>query len=282
MKKLLFLVSILLTLSLGSGAWASLYSGAISNRTDGSGTGALLDPEGGLGATGNSWAGTGNNKSNRGVRLEWNIDYNAASKLWTYTYNVQLGAGVKQIALYMALETASNFTASDLIGWKASDYAGNNVTEITGPGDFAGTEKPATQDSNFGLSLLGYRWDCATGFASADTSSVNYAHIFTLQTTRAPMWGDWFMGGGLTNDGYTGAWNSQFSNLAHRPSGYGDGNNGGWVLVPGAVAAAPVPIPAPLFLFGSGLSGLCMFKRRRTKLNTLDLLCNQTIHRGML
>ncbi len=194
MKRLmLLLLSVVLALLMATGAWADIYSGAISNRTDGSGTGTLLDTEGGLSAVGNAWADSGNNLVNKGVRLEWSVNYNATSQIWTYTYTCLLGTGNKQAAYNFDIETAQNFTASNLVSWKVTDLSGNVETDPAGPGTFLGTEAPALQTGSVGsgtqMTLFGYNWSFPLGFGLTNGTNAD-GNTVTIQTTRAPMWGD--------------------------------------------------------------------------------------------
>lgn len=255
MKKLLLLVSFFLTVSIGSSSWAYLYTGAISNRLDANGL--SMDPEGGIAAVGNAWAGTGGSKVYKGLRLEWGIDYNESSKTWNYTYSIILGTGNNKTADSFNVETADNFSASDLLDWTVRDGNGTVLTEPAGPGTYAGTESPVQISKTVGSgqvrSLFGFNWSFPIG---------NRGVVVNFSSTRAPMWGDLLITGESTNTASaSGAWNSQFGIDCN--SLPGNGNNGGWALVPGSAETAPVPVPPTLVLFGSGLSGLFFLARRK-------------------
>lgn len=94
----------------------------------------------------------------------------------------------------------------------------------------------------------------------------NAGWTLSLTTTAAPMWGDFFLDGGdWKSDGYyLEASNSGYNQSAGTFT-YTDGlamTNAGFVPTPN-FASAPVPIPAAAWLFGSGLSGLIFFRRKR-------------------
>ena len=88
----------------------------------------------------------------------------------------------------------------------------------------------------------------------------------TLTTTAAPMWGDFFLDGGdwKSDSKYLQGANAGYDGTAPEFA-YLDGtilDNMGYIPTPN-FASAPVPIPPVAFLFGSGLSGLFFFRRRK-------------------
>jgi hypothetical protein len=110
---------------------------------------------------------------------------------------------------------------------------------------------PDTNLENGGLGpgdIFGIKWGTDNGPTTL---------AITIITDRAPMWGDFYAKDGEYSGQKQYAYNSMFGSDTNAP--IGNGNNGGWVLVPDTTV---VPIPSAVWLLSSGLIGLVGLRRK--------------------
>jgi hypothetical protein len=286
MRKLAFLIGILLIFTCRTGAWADIYSGSLStsilfdlsdytkppttyeNRTP------VVNPPGGLTSTA-AW-------DQYGMRLDWSVTNNPDN---TYTYNYYFGPGWfppdngtksnpwvtnKQITA-MDLQAGAGLTMSDISDLTWSVYNYNNTklgygtaTEFTkisnsisgsatvvSVGDLHGEigngiDGYSIQQLFHGLQWLNPMDPTAPGnFLYPDAVNI----VISFTSTVAPGWGNFF-----ANSTQTGSERDYEDVVAYNPF------NSNTVSTPGG---APVPVPAAVYLFGSGLGGIAIFRRRK-------------------
>ena len=154
-----------------------------------------------------------------------------------------------KIRLLMIVTLLSTFTALPM--------AANNplVNPITSGNAFS-PKGPGNSNPGLPGSLYGLKFG---GFGSTEGSNGEWNFNFT--SDRAPMGGDFYAMGG--ND--TFAYNSGF--------GEGEGGKGAKILVPDTVTNQDTVIqrisisePGTLLLFGSGLLGITVWRRRRKRM----------------
>jgi hypothetical protein len=227
MRKIL-IISFMMVLFAGSSAWAALYSGSIGKTY------------GGATPTGNVWTSNGN--------LAWTVDKDGDD--WVYTY-IFTGGTTKDIKTF-DLQVASDFNLTDLQWTPLAGYP----SSITGPSAVQTTitENILTKD----LTL-------SNGLQWTFDGTKDYSLGLQIKTTRAPMWGDLIVHGAVAGSVDSSFCNADLGNTDDNPVLAPDGGvyNGVGVLVPKGPSAAPVPIPPAAFLFGSGLSGLFLYRRRK-------------------
>jgi hypothetical protein len=197
---------------------------------------ALVNPiTGGNGVTGGgNWT--------TGVSLGWSVAGASDNYLYSYTFQAPSQGSVRS---HVILETRMNFESNNI--WGNSNGYKLKAFSPKGPGN-----------SNPGLpgSLYGLKYG---GFGSTEGSYGEWNFNFT--SDRAPMGGDFYAKGG--ND--TFADNSGF--------GVGEGGKGAKIVVSDTVTNQDTLIqrisisePGTLLLFGSGLLGITVWRRRRKRM----------------
>ncbi len=299
MRNLAFLFGAILVVSIGSNSWADLTSGSLSTPilfdssvyvagtpTPYADRTPVADPPGGLTATA-AW-------DQYGMRLDWSVTQVSAGM---YEYHYYFGPGWypptngsggggsgkgnpwvtnKSITAW-DIQLGSGMTMADIIDptWNVYRFNGNRIgsgtatswttyntltgevletgtADILAVGELLGETGNATDGYTLRQLFHGLRW-----FDPMDPNSpgnfvypddVNFD--LTFMSTYAPGWGNFF-----ANSTQTGSNNDYSDVVAYNPFGSNT------VSVAGGLA--PVPLPPSVLLFGSGLSGLFLFGRKR-------------------
>jgi len=231
-----------------SNAWSftlasRIYTGNVSNIHGDQEDGTLI-------GTTNSWGGEYDPSKPRGIRLSWIIG--KAGDLWTYTYNFY--GNTKATEKYVTnfdLSTPSGFTSADILpGWTmyrpdAGDITANVsfMTEAATLTEQSIYSQNGVDNVTASESLFGIQWHFNVNYSVKEIPMDMFVLNFT--TTRAPTWGDFITYSGATGGGLIPgnpmAWNAQIGIGVSAPPA--DGNNGGWVLVPGRPASTADATP---------------------------------------
>jgi hypothetical protein len=241
MKKLLVILIVLLTwgawaqadmVPVGSGDWNS------SRSTDQ------------LTTYGNWGPGT-STEDGDGFTITWNISQDLDTRVFTYQYTIagdpkylESGdtGGVYSNMSHWILEVSN--TASNADFWNLSIPSSKGIDEYN----------PSQGNPEMPANLYGIRWESVDDFTkTGDPNEDTRIYVFSFDTYRQPIWGDFYARCGLGNY----AFNTGFG---------GDPTSGTTDFTPWiAVPDSKVPLPPSALLLGSGLLGLGALGWRRKR-----------------
>jgi len=165
--------------------------------------------------------------------LEWTVTHNGSSWVYEYTFSDHGNGNQLRDVSHVIIEVSETFTL------------GNIMAGTTIDGEGPKTYTPTRSNPEMPNDIWGIKWDI-------DTDTTEYS--WTIISDRMPMWGDFYAKGG----GGTVAYNMMFG--TDTAGAIGNGNAGGWVLVPDTTT---VPIPSTAYLLGFGVVGLMLGRRRK-------------------
>lgn len=212
------IVAVALTAVLGSQTWAApTYTGMLASDFD-SGNSMGAD---GLLVGNNGWV-----HAAQPLVLRWNVSFDGTLWHYEYTFNE---FGLQGGLSHMILEVSDTLLASDII---------DPVYAFDGPALYgpSNPSNPGIPDTVWGLKF--------------DTLGAAGLAILSFDSTRSPVWGDFY-----AKDGAPGgaAWNAGFTNPDTDPLFVPDnGSIDSHVLVPDSVTTPRVPSPAAILLGGMG------------------------------
>lgn len=254
MKKIALLVSMLVVFATGSSAWAAL-SGTMNSNSSG-----------GLVAI-NALVGS----------LTWTVDQ-LSSGLWDYKYvytpttanksqgvgaiSIQFGTQPTDLAsTYTYIGTGANMSTATTTGTlqtiNRTFAAGYDSWLVAGVPDAAGTNASAQSRVNVTTTFQGLQWIINTSPKGSNSITLD------IKTALAPVWGDFYFDSynTTTNNGYGMVRNANYDVNATKAFSLTGPILAGYIPTPGTASA--VPIPPSVLLFGSGLSGLFFFRRKK-------------------
>lgn len=215
------------------GGVVALVAGVAVGTAHGAVIGSLSTASGGLIAGGNYSAVTG------GYAIHWNITQNMDTT-WTYTYSFKNAAGQPRTGpavSHIILELSQNFTPQDLLS------VGSGILTTT-----FGTFGLAPSNPGFPVSqsISGVKFD-------TDEATI------TFNSTRAPMWGSFYVKGGSSSFAYNADFNGPVVNRQQywNPAVDAMGAPLDMILLPDTV------VPSPGSFAVVGLAGLVATRRRR-------------------
>jgi len=212
------IVTLTLISLLGSQTWAGpTYTGTLASDFNSGNT---------MGADGLLMGNDGWVQADQPLVLRWNVSFDGS--LWHYEYTIN-ELGLQGGLSHMIVEVSDNLQASDILN---GSYAFEGPAQY-GPGDQANPDIPA-----------------AAWGVKFDTVGAGDGAIVSFDSTRAPVWGDFY-----AKDGQQGgaAWNAGFTNPDTDPIlAAASGSIGSHLLVPDSTTTPAIPSPAAILLSALG------------------------------
>jgi hypothetical protein len=171
-----------------------------------------------------------------GFRVAWDISSNGDGT-WSYHYDLTkpFDASLRKDVSYFILQVSDNFTSRDISGgWVPGWYQGGNPSSPGIPGPIWGI-KVELNDNN----------------------------SFSFDSTRAPMWGDFYAKGGTSESGtvWNDVYNSDFGVPVSNPNDYDQTPVDGQQR-PLYKVLVPDTIPEPPTMIVLGLGSVLLRKRK--------------------
>lgn len=199
-------------------------------------TGSLSTPAASGMVSGGNWS-----VSNGGFEIAWDVNQNPDGT-WNYHYTLSRVAGAQLTpgASHAVFQLSSNITSEEIF-----NFGGNY-----GEAEF-GTFGPHPSNPGFptGLSIFGIKID----FAGSGVTTISF------DSTRQPMWGDFYAKGGATSFVYNTDLGVPVANANDYWATPVDANNNPLFKI-----LVPDTIPAPGSIALVALGGLMISRRRRS------------------
>lgn len=200
-------------------------------------------------------AGDGGNQSWNGdtITLDWSVSLAASTYTYSYTFTGSADPGPFSPGLsHLIVETSSTFDMDNVLAGTTTDGFTAPTLYLVGGN---GKSNPGLPDDIYGI-----KWN------------TDGSVTITLVTDRDPIWGNFYAKGGSGAFAYNSGWDLLLNNVADDADNlYGQSirlsqQGFPWFLAVPDTTSDPwtgVPEPGVVALFGLGLLGLAIGRRRR-------------------
>jgi hypothetical protein len=166
-----------------------------------------------------------------GFSVSWDITKSGNIWHYSYTFSDINGGYLPKNISHVILQVSDNFTINDI----------SNVTGASLSYDSPKTYDSGVSNPNMPSSIYGLKFD---SFDNAALMKISF------DSTRSPMFGDFYTRDGKSNGIFVTAWNQDF------------GTDGLFKI---GVPDTKTPVPSSVFLFSTGVIGILISGKRKRK-----------------